>query len=353
MSSPAPVPPLPAEARLPSLDAMRAFEAAARLGTFERAADELHLTASAIGKRIAALEDLLAVALFQRGAKSLTLSAAGKEYLLQVRQALALLASMPLHQRASQQRQRLRLSAPPTFARHILVPALPAFATAHPEIEREVVLSVPFLDAQLSDADLDVRHAPVATPAAAGGRPSPNLAAPPPGPGDAPLARRLAAEGLAAQVLMNDVLMDDVLLPLASPGLLAQHGPLDGPEDLARLPLLRTPVEPWAPWLRAVGLDWPEPDRGPRLVDLGMTLEAALCGQGVALARPALARSALRSGALQPVFGAGRTPLAHPATAYQLLPHGQDASVTAAAEWLRQACAQAAAEGLALVSGPA
>lgn len=298
--------------RLPSLDGLRAFEAAARLGTFERAADELAITASAVGKRIGALEELLGVALFQRGAKSLTLSAVGKEYLVQVRGALSLLASMPLHQRSEQRKQRLRLSAPPTFARQVLVPALPSFSEQHPEIELEVVLSVPFLDLAGADAELAVRHGTID-----------------PG-GPAPLWR-------------------DHLLPLASPALLSSDD-LRAPPDLARVPLLRTPVDPWLPWLRAQGLDWPEPDQGPRLVDLGLVLDAARCGQGVALARPALAREWLQSGALRPVFGAGRTPMLPAETAYQLV---TTASATPAAlvfaDWLRDVGARVAAEGLALV----
>ena len=302
--------------RLPSLDALRAFDAAARLGTFERAAEALSITASAIGKRIAALEDLLGVALFQRGAKTLALSAAGKEYLEQVRAALALLAAVPLHRRATQQRQRLRINAPPTFARHILVPALPVFTDQHPEIELEVVLSVPYLDTPVHDHDLDVRHGPVLATDAA-------------------------------------VLMHDVLLPLASPALLADGPPPRNLEDLLRLPLLRTPVEPWAPWFMAQGLDWPEPDAGPRLVDLGLTLEAAVCGQGVALARPSLARSFLRGGQLVPVFGAGQTPTATPLTAYYLMPHADSTTVATLSVWLREASALAATEGLALISGPA
>jgi DNA-binding transcriptional LysR family regulator len=306
----------PGDLRLPSLEALRAFEAAARLGTFERAADELAITASAVGKRIAALEDLLGVALLQRGAKTLALSAVGKEYLEQVRHALALLAAMPLHQRATQRRERLRISAPPTFARHVLVPALPEFAEQHPGVELEVVLSVPYLDLATADAELEVRHGPIGAF----------------GPDETPLWR-------------------DHLLPLASPALLAAQTPAPRtPAELARLPLLRTPVEPWQPWFRAQGLDWPEPDRGPRLVDLGLTLEAARCGQGVALARPALARQLLRSGELVPALGAGQTPMVAAATAYHLLPGPRPtAAAEALAAWLRDAGARAAAEGLALV----
>lgn len=319
MSSPPPFQP-GADLRLPSLEGLRAFEAAARLGTFERAADELAVTASAVGKRIAALEELLGVALFQRGAKALLLSAAGKEYLDQVRAALALLAAMPLHQRAAQRRERLRISAPPTVAREVLVPALPSFTAQHPGIELELVLSVPFLDLAGADAELAVRHGPIGL-----------------GDGVPPLWR-------------------DQLLPLASPGLLATALPQPPrqPAELLRLPLLRTPVEPWAPWLRAQGLDAAEPDQGPRLVDLGLTLEAARGGQGVVLARPALARGLLQRGELVPALGRGHTPWVEAATAYHLLPAAVPTAATEAfAAWLRQAGAQAAAQGLALVSGPA
>jgi DNA-binding transcriptional LysR family regulator len=305
-----------ADLRLPSLDGLRAFEAAARLGTFEKAADELAITASAVGKRIGALEELLGVALFQRGAKSLALSAAGKEYLAQVRGALDLLSAVPLHRRPAQRRVRLRVSAPPTFARQILVPALPSFSALHPAIELEVVLSVPYLDLAGAAAEVDIRHGPVD--------------ALPPGA----------------------VLLHDHLLPLASPGLLASEAPAPRePADLARLPLLRTPVEPWLPWLRAQGLDWPEPDQGPRLVDLGLTLEAARCGQGVALARPSLARQALRAGELVPALGPGQTPMIAALSAYHLLQVADEPAAAAFAAWLREACTQAASEGLALVSG--
>src|SRR5438046_7101688 len=87
----------PADVRFPSIDGLRAFEAAARLGSFERAADELCITAGAIGKRIATLEELVGAPLFTRGAKMLALTATGKEYLAQVGAALTLLAAVPLH----------------------------------------------------------------------------------------------------------------------------------------------------------------------------------------------------------------------------------------------------------------
>lgn len=306
--------------RLPSIDGLRAFEAAARLGSFERAADELHVTASAVGKRLATLEELLGTPLLVRSGKALTLTAEGKEYLASVSAALGLLAQVPLHQRAAQRQQRLRITTPPTFARQVLVPQLESFTQAHPHVELEVVLSIPFLGADSgSDADVEVRN------------------------GDAS-----ADTGV--------VLMHDVVLPVAAPSLLRRLPPLHRPADLQHAPLLRTPLEPWAPWFRAAGLAWPEPARGPKLVDLGLTLEAAVSGQGVALARPSLARDWLRNGALVPLFEPRQRITATPANLYYLLPFALDGAAAGFAAWLQQVCGEVAESGLAAataVSGPA
>ena len=220
------------ELRFPSIDGLRAFEAVLRLGSFERAADELAVTASAVAKRISTLEDLLGTPLLQRSGKPLAPTAAGKEYLGQVRTALALLAAMPLHQRPAQRVQRLRVTTPPTFARQILVPRLEGFTRAHPEIELELLLSIPYLDSASPSSDIEVR---------------------------------------ATERHSGNVLLDDRVLPVAAPSLIARLPPMRTPADLAAAPLLRTPLEPWTPWFRAAGLAWPEPTTGPRLVDLGLT----------------------------------------------------------------------------------
>ena len=293
-------PPSPADVRFPSIDGLRAFEAVARLGSFERAADELAITASAVSKRLATLEELLATPLLQRGGKALALTAAGKEYLEQVRSALGLLAAMPLHQRAAQRVERLRVTTPPTFARQILVPQLEAFTRAHPAIELELLLSIPYLDTSALDSDLEVRAGDAAV---LGGRP----------------------------------LLDDRVLPVAAPSLIDRLPALRTPAALAHAPLLRSPLEPWTPWFRAAGLDWPEPASGPKLVDLGMTLEAAVSGQGVALARPTLARHWLATGTLRPLF----TITAPTSNPYVLLPAEPADAAAAFAQGLRGICADA------------
>jgi LysR family glycine cleavage system transcriptional activator len=289
--------------RFPSIDGLRAFEAAARLGGLERAADELNVTASAISKRISTLEDLLGLPLLLRQIKPLGLTAAGKEYLEQVRAALALLTAVPFHQRSAQRQERLRITAPPTFARQILVPALPAFEASHPELELELLLSTPFLDDSAPAADVEIRN---------------------------------------GEVEPEQVLLFDVVTPMAAPALLAQlarSGEPLVPADLARFQLLRTPLEPWTPWLRAAGLDWPEPGRGTRYVDLGLTLQAAACGQGVALGRPSLAAPMLRSGELRRLFALEVPAQKH----YGAVQHSASQAAADFCNWLRSHCA-----GLAL-----
>ncbi|MFG6465993.1 LysR substrate-binding domain-containing protein [Roseateles sp. BYS87W] len=295
--------------RLPSLDALMAFEAVARAGSFEAAADELALTASAVAKRVAGLEERLAQPLFLRQPpRGLALTPAGHEYLPQVRQALALLQAMPLHQRASTQRERLRVSSTPTFARQLLVPALPAFQAQHPQVELELTLSVPLLAEGDAGADVEIRHGAV-----------PDELAP-------------------AQVLLRDH-----LTPLAAPALLARHAPLRTPADLLQLPLLRTPLQPWAPWWRAAGLPGtPEPDQGPRFVDLGLTLAAALAGQGVALARLSLARHERAEGRLCQPFALTVPAERH----YGLVCHRPSPAAEAFAHWLHAHCAAVEAENL-------
>ena len=296
--------------RFPSIAGLRAFEAAARLGSFERAADALHISASAVSKRVATLEDLLATALLLRQPKALVLTSAGHDYLQQVRAALGLLAAMPLHQRPSQRLQRLRVTTPPTFARQVLVPQLQHFTSAHPHIELELLLSIPFLASGATDSDIEVR----------------------------------AADPLQTA---GTLLLADRVLPVIAPALLARLPPLRCPADLAHARLLRTPLEPWTPWLRAAGLAWPEPASGPKLVDLGLTLEAAVAGQGVALARPTLAWHWLDSGVLQPLFNI-TAPGANP---YLLLPHDSAGAAGQFATWLRQICSTAAARSSAWLSG--
>lgn len=282
----------PDDFRFPSIEALQAFEAAARLGTFERAAELLSITGSAASKRVSGLEGMLGVSLLQRDGRSLALTSHGREYLEQIAPILAQLAAVPLHRRQVQRQQRLTLRTPPTFARQILIPRLASFAEACPEIELEILLSSPSDGQDLPLADVEVR-------------------------GD--------SHGVAA----GERLLEERVLPMAAPGL------------LLGLPLLRSPLEPWQPWFRVAGLDWPEPCAGPRLLDLGMTLEAAANGQGVALARPSLARAWLAEGRLVVLFPLRSAPTHH----YHLRSHQASPASQRFAAWLAAICREAVVQG--------
>ncbi|MNP05275.1 Glycine cleavage system transcriptional activator [compost metagenome] len=283
--------------RLSSIDALLAFETAAQLKSFELAAEALSLTGSALRKRIAGLEQLLGLTLFDRQHGTLVLTAQGQVYLEQIKPVLAQLVAIPVHQRPAQRKQRLTISCPPTFARQILMPRLHEHSLAHPDIDLQIQLSAPLANADNCACDLHVC-------------------------------------GAAADVEPSQRLLDDRLQPMAAPALLARYPGLQPMRDFASLPLLRSPMEPWQPWLAQACLDLPEPDEGPALLDLGMMLEAATQAQGVVLARPSLAQAWLADGRLVPVGGVRSVPSYH----YRLLVQQASPAAQAFSHWLIQVC---------------
>ncbi|WP_323018297.1 LysR substrate-binding domain-containing protein [Castellaniella sp.] len=262
--------------RLPSLATIRAFESAARLGSFGRAAEELCITASAVGKRITQLEALLGQPLFERGSRGVALTAIGHEYLEQIETALHLLSNVSLHHRAQKPRDSLRLVTTPSFGHWVLGPHLHEFMRAHPNLDLSVVMSIPYLDIGPTQADLWIRFG---------------------------LGRYPGA--------VSELLTDDVVFPVCSPEYLHRHGPLRRPSDLQLNHLLHSPLDPWKPWFEAAGLDWPEPEEGISYFDLGMAMAAACAGQGVMIARRSLASDSLQSGQLVAPFPITAAPDSH------------------------------------------
>jgi LysR family glycine cleavage system transcriptional activator len=253
--------------RLPPVQNLIAFEAVARLRSGALAAAELSVTPSAISHRIKQLEESLGETLLNRNLSELTLTSRGSEYLDVVRECLESLNRYPVRGNVVGQRPQLRIAAPPTFARQILVPRLPAFQTLYPDLEIVMQLSVPLVGLKADEADVEVRF----------------------GSG--------YYNGLNVELIL-----DEPIFPVCSPAYLREKGPLRIPSDLSRADLLRCPLEPWRPWLAVAGLDWPEPSRGIQFIDLGLMVEAAINGQGVALARQMMSEAWLRTGALEPLF---------------------------------------------------
>ena len=251
--------------RIPPLHALAAFEAAARLGGFAQAAEELCVTPSAVSHRIRQLEAHLGKQLFERTPTGVRLTTGGRLVLEGVREAFETLAAVSGGSVAST-RERLRLSVPPTFARQLLMARLPEFLHLRPDVQLEVHLSIPLQDVSAEAADVEVRWGAGAYP------------------------ERIVHK-----------LFDDTFGPLAAPAYSAGRA-LAVPADLARAELLRSPLLPWRPWFAAADLAWPEPEQGAVFNDLGMLMEAAAAGLGVALCTRRIAAAWVESGRLAPLF---------------------------------------------------
>ena len=256
--------------RLPPLNALRAFEAAARYQSFTRAAEELCVTQGAVSHQVKALEAELGVKLFNRERQRLLITDAGREYMAVLRDAFDRIAAGTERLLQRQSAGVLTVSTSPDFAAKWLVHRLGRFAELHPEIDLRVSATLHHVDFAREDVDLAIRH----------------------GDGNWP--------GLEATRLCTEE-----LFAVCSPKLLAKRARLKKPEDLLKLPLLHLDDRKvWARWLEAAGVANPEPSQGPILNRASMVIDAAVDGQGVALARTTLAAWDLINGRLVQPFPA-------------------------------------------------
>ena len=255
--------------RLPSLNALRAFEAAARHLSLTKAADELSVTPGALSHQIKALEARLGARLFQRTARGLAFTDLGRDYLPVVRDAFDRLAAGTDTLFGPAQAATLTVSVSPNFAQKWLVPRLGRFAAAHPAIDLRIAASTEHVDFAASDVDLAVRH----------------------GDGNWP--------GLAVAKLA-----EEHVIPVANPRLAAGKPALKRPRDLRAHTLLHAPGPvDWRAWTEAAGVSDIDVRRGPRFNQASMAIEAAVDGVGVALARTALAALDLGARRLVQPFG--------------------------------------------------
>ena len=263
MNSPA----ISAAKRIPPIQCLLTFEALARLRSVTQAAEELFVTPSAVSHRVKQLEQILGTKLFGRADFSLTTE--GIEYLAHVREGLTTLQKFPAiaGQSAAPGKRKLRVAVTPTFARAILIPRLPRFTEAYPEIDLTLQVSIPLLDVVAEDADLMIRFG--------GGR--------------------------YADV-EHVCLVRDEVTPMASPAFVREQGPFETPQDLEGQALLRSPLEPWRTWFAAQQLDWPEPTEGSQFNDVGLMCDAAAAGMGIALVRLKLGTLWLDNGSLIRLF---------------------------------------------------
>jgi len=304
--------------RLPSLDLLKGFDAAARHLSFTRGAEDLFLTQSALSRQIQTLEEQLGVALFERRHRELRLTDAGQILHISAKNVLDELAHAVAKIRREQSTQPLTVSTNQPFAAMWLIPRLSQFRELYPDVDVFISADNRIVDLERERIDLAVRYCTEAM-------------APPGSP-------RLFGERL---------------VPVCSPSLAAdRERPLKRPEDLARHTLLhiddergRFPWLNWSVWLAAIGIRDLKPAGSLRFNHFDQVMQAALGGQGVALGRVPLIDSLLRERRLVAPF---RDKYAT-SRAYFVVTTNQASMRPAARAFVEWLCEEARAE----IEGPA
>ena len=249
--------------RLPPLNNLKAFDAAARHESFTRAAEELCVTQGAVSQQVKALEAALGIKLFNRERQRLIITEAGRYYLTIVRDALDRIALGTERLLQRQSAGVLTISTSPDFAAKWLVHRLGNFAEAHSDIDLRVSATLHHVDFAREEVDLAVRH----------------------GDGNWP--------GLDTVQLSAEQ-----LFAICSPKLLSGRR-LAKPADILRFPLIHLDSRAdWTKWLRVAGISDDNVRHGPVLNRASMVIDAAIDGQGIPLARTTLAAWDLLNGRL-------------------------------------------------------
>lgn len=253
--------------KLPPLTALRAFEAAARLESFSRAADEIFVTHSAVSHQIKALEEFLGVPLFSRqGRRRVTLTSEGDFFAERVRSALNQVSEAAGWIARRNRTNRLNVSVMPSFAARWLMPRLGRFMELHPGLEVNVQSTQALADFARDEIDMAIRFGK-------GGWSS----------------------------VHEELWMEDECFVVCSPRF--NRGKLPKrPQDLAKLPLQRTDPGMWTRWFRAAGVDLPEPIGGLEISDGALMLQAAIDGQTIAFTRNSIAANDIAKGNLVRLF---------------------------------------------------
>lgn len=238
-----------APGKLPSLNGLRAFEAAARHLNFRVAADELGVTQGAVAQQVRGLEAELGVKLFDRHPRMLALTGEGRRYIADIRRALEIIAQATGDLRP--QPVKLTISVTPTFASKWLVPRLPDFTTRHPDLDLHILATERISSFQADGVDLAVRY----------GRP--------------PFGAGLAAE----------LLFEQEVVAVCSPKLLRERGAPTTTAELSEFTLLHDAHNFWSEFTeRHLAQTAPASFKGISFSQTSLAIEAAIAGQGIVLA---------------------------------------------------------------------
>jgi len=282
---------------LPPLNGLRAFEVSGRRLSFRAAADELGVTQGAVAQQVRQLEAYLGLVLFDRVPKGLVLTAAGRSYHDRIEQAFADIKGATAELKPEQ--GRVLISVTPSFAAKWLIPNLPQFSVRHPDIDLRILATEKVSSFHADGIDLAVRQ------------------------GTPPFGAALDAW----------LLFKQELIAVAAPSLIkAENLPLP-PERLLDLPLIRDGHDLWPQFLANIGLR-AESQRGLRLNQTALALDAAIAGQGVALASKFMVANEIESGKL---LNLGFAATSAKQDFYLLAPRrtSRDEAVTKVIDWLR------------------
>ena len=257
--------------RLPPLNALRSFEVAARHLSFSKAAEELHVTHSAVSHQIKALEEWRGAPLFRRVNRGLLLTEPGQAYLRPVRESFQKLGEATWRLKAKGRSGPLTVSVMPSFASKWLVPRLRTFRERHPDIDVRVSATPDLIDFDRDDVDVAVRY----------------------------------GRGNWSTELRSDLLIRESMFPVCSPKLLEGPLSLKSIQDLRHHTLLTDydwRVDFWQLWLDAAGVTDLVPKHSLSFNYSNLMLQAAIDGLGVALTQNALAGDDLAAGRLVRLF---------------------------------------------------
>jgi LysR family transcriptional regulator, glycine cleavage system transcriptional activator len=251
--------------RFPSLPALRVFEAAARHQSFTKAARELNVTQAAVSHQVRALEDQLGIPLFRRSTRRLTLTREGLRLQPAATEAFDILRQALTE--IGREGRLLSITTTPSFGARWLAPRLARFAERHPEIDLSIRHTQTVLDLAAEGLDLGIRWGKGRWPG-----------------------------------LESELIGPAIRYVVASPGYV-RHLELKAPADVARATLLHDDTrEDWTEWLLVAGLDPSLARHGIVIDDENALMQAALNGQGLAMASPSIAYADLQSGALVSPF---------------------------------------------------
>lgn len=251
--------------RFPSLNALRAFEVAARHQSMKEAAAELNVTPGAVSRHVQYLESVLKVPLFERHNREVVLTPAGRTYMKQLNAAFGAIHEATEQVQRTEERRPLHIWSSITFTMRWLMPRLPSFQAAYPSLDVVFTTSLKPMNFAADRIDLAIRNHP------------------------------MEGDGLTSHLIF-----ETPLVPACSPGLVASGPPLATVADLAHHTLLRSSVrsDDWTKWLAAAGAAGLTPAHTIQFETSSLAYQAAVQGLGVVIAQRALIEDDLATGRL-------------------------------------------------------